>query len=126
MTPSTPNPPIPSPGEARLKAALNDALRLDAARDRVGAAAALDAALDDLETVGAESDRAAATPGTRFRALLLRAELATDAGDLIGARGWLAEARQIRLPAEESEALSTESRRADDLETFLTHRGCAG
>jgi hypothetical protein len=92
-------------------------MRLDAARNRAGAASLLDAAL-------AKNEKAPAA--LRFRASLLRAELAADAGDLIEARGRLAEALQIRLDAKERAGLSAEARRADDLETFLTHRGCAG
>jgi hypothetical protein len=100
-----------------LETALVHATRLDAARDRAAAAALLDEALGDAEN---------APSMVRFKALLLRAELAVDANDLIAGRGWLAEARTIRLDAAEREVLGNERLRADDLETFLTHRGCAG
>ncbi len=100
-----------------LVAALAAAVRLDAARDRAGAISLLDAALESTENEAG---------ATRFKALLLRAEFAVDTGDLIDARGWLAQARQIRLGAAGREGLSSELRRADDLEAFLTHRGCAG
>jgi hypothetical protein len=104
---------VPSP----LDTALAEAMLMDSRRDRAAAAEVLDAALASVSDAPAP---------LRFRALLLRAELAVDAGDLIAGRGWLAEARQVRLDANGKEALSVESRRADDLETFLTHRGCAG
>lgn len=103
--------------ETPLETALAEALRLDAARDRAGAIPVLEAALHSAANESA---------ATRFKALLLRAELAADAGELIDARGWLAEARKIRLGLEEREELGAELRRGDDLESFLTHRGCAG
>jgi hypothetical protein len=118
---------VTSSSENPLERAFAEATRLDAARDRAGAAAVLEAALDEAGEAGDAGPAHGSIPaGSRFKALLLRAELATDSGDLIGARGWLAEARQVHLNVEERGALSTESRRADDLETFLTHRGCAG
>ena len=64
--------------------------------------------------------------GLRFQALLLRADLAVSLNELVEGRGVLAEARQIRLSADEREALAPDLRRADDLESFFTHRGCAG
>jgi ATP/maltotriose-dependent transcriptional regulator MalT len=62
----------------------------------------------------------------RFRALVVRADLACTLGDLIESRGILAEARQVRLDAQGKREASGEIDRADALETFLTHRGCAG
>lgn len=109
--------PVPS----SLETALAHVLRLDAAPDKTRTRAEAMQILEDaLETDGNDA------PAIRFKALLLRAELAADSGDLIAARGWLAEARQVRVSAEAREALPTEMRRADDLEAFLTHRGCAG
>jgi hypothetical protein len=103
--------------DSTLDSVLAEANRLEASGNRVGATSLLDAAL-------AKNENAPAAP--RFRASLLLAEMAVDAGHLIEARGRLAEALQIRLNAAERESLSAEARRADDLEAFLTHRGCAG
>jgi hypothetical protein len=57
---------------------------------------------------------------------VVRADLACALGDLIESRGILAEARQIRLDAKAKAEAVLELDRADALETFLTHRGCAG
>lgn len=102
-----------------LEDELKEAARRDAARDS-GAAADL---LDRLLAAPAGVD-----PALRFRALLLRAEVAVNLNDSGFARGVLAEAFQALrdVNAAERAALSSEQRRADDLETFLTHRGCAG
>jgi hypothetical protein len=106
--------PMPDP----LSLALAEALRLEARRDPAAAAGVLDDAI---------ARHGPAAPDTaRFRALLLRAELAVTMNDLGLGRGVLAEARQVRLSAGEKESLAAEQRRADDLEAFLTHRGCAG
>lgn len=102
-----------------LDHAIQQATELEAARDPGAAARILDAALE----AAPEAD-----PALRFRALLLRAELAVTLNDAGGARGILADAfRALRnVDAVARARLSSESRRADDLEAFLTHRGCAG
>ncbi len=102
---------------SRLSHALEAANGLDAARRHDEAARLLDAALNEAQNA----------PGNdRFRALVLRADLAVTLGNEGEARGILAEARQVALSKAQKEALETDLRRADDLETFLTHRGCAG
>ena len=100
-----------------LSEVFQEALRLEAAHDAAAAATALDIAL-------VEDEHAEAV--LRFRALVVRADLACTLGDLIESRGILAEARQIRLDARAKTEASAEIDRADALETFLTHRGCAG
>jgi hypothetical protein len=100
-----------------LHAALLSALQLEARRD-------YSAAADILDEAAKNGDGSPAL--LRFRVLLLRADLAVNLDDLGTARGVLSEARQIRLTAGEKDALDAELRRADDLEVFLTHRGCAG
>lgn len=100
-----------------LSDTFQEALRLEARREHAAAATALDIAL-------VEDERASAV--VRFRALVVRADLACTLGDLIESRGILAEARQIRLDAAGKAEASGELDRADALETFLTHRGCAG
>jgi hypothetical protein len=96
---------------------LDAAISLESRREFAEAARILDEAV--------AKDKDAPAP-LRFRALLLRTDLAILLEDLGAGRGILAEARQIRLSAEEREALGSELRRADDLEVFFTHRGCAG
>jgi hypothetical protein len=100
-----------------LSKALADATLLESRREYAEAAKILDEATT--------RDKGAPAP-QRFLALLLRTDLAISLNDLGEGRGILAEARQIKLSAEEREALSAELRRADDLESFFTHRGCAG
>lgn len=100
-----------------LSQTFSQALALEATR-RTGEAARL---LDE----GLAADLEAA-PALRFRALVVRADLACTLGDLIESRGILAEARQIRLDAAGKQEAAGEIDRADALETFLTHRGCAG
>lgn len=94
-----------------------EAVRLDRARDHAGAARLLD---DGLKT----HERAPAP--LRFQALVLRADVAVAMDELIEARGVLAEAKQVALCADDRELLGADLRRVDDLEAFLTHRGCAG
>ena len=106
-----------------LSDTLATALALESRRAYEEAAQLLDAAL--VGSPGSPGILEAPAP-LRFRALLLRADLAVSMNDLGPSLGILAEAKQIRLTAEEREALSSELRRADDLEVFLTHRGCAG
>lgn len=100
-----------------LSHALREATWLESRREYATAAALLDAAL--------YSQGISPAP-LRFRALVLRAELAVSLNAGGEARGILAEARQLHLDGAERESLETEMRRADDLEVFLTHRGCAG
>jgi ATP/maltotriose-dependent transcriptional regulator MalT len=99
-----------------LQTALASTAALEA-RDPGEAARLLDEALAE--------DTESGSP-LRFRALVVRADLACTLGNLIESRGILAEARQIRLDAEGKREASGEIDRADALETFLTHRGCAG
>lgn len=100
-----------------LSETLVEAAALESKRLHAEAAALLDAAL---------SAHAHAPAAARFRALVVRADLACTLGDLIEGRGILAEARQIRLDAQDKAEASSEIDRADALEAFLTHRGCAG
>jgi hypothetical protein len=102
---------------AALESLLADAARLDHARAYQQAAGLLDDGL-------AAHPRAAAS--VRFRALVLRADIAVSLNDLIEARGILADAKREPLTKADREALSADLRRVDDLEAFLTHRGCAG
>ena len=96
---------------------LHEAMRLDRARDHARAAHLLDENLNKYGDAPAPQ---------RVQALVLRAELAVALDELIEARGVLAEARQIPLTASARASLDAELLRADQLETFLTHRGCAG
>lgn len=102
---------------AALGAALDAAAALEARRAHAEAARLLDEALT-------------ANPGApgalRFQALLLRTDLAISLNELVEGRGILAEARQVRLTARERKALAGDLARAEDLEAFFTHRGCAG
>ena len=100
-----------------LSKALAEATALESRREYAEAARLLDDAV--------ARDQGAPAP-LRFQALVLRTDLAISMNDLGEGRGILAEARQIRLSAEERESLSADLRRADDLEAFFTHRGCAG
>jgi hypothetical protein len=109
--------PVPATPSTALSDALQEAARLDALRRHAAAAALLDEALERHKD---------ASGTLRFQALVLRADLAVSLNDLIAGRGILAEARQIRLTEEERERTTTDRNRADDLETFFTHRGCAG
>jgi hypothetical protein len=102
---------------SRLTEALAEAVALESRRAYAEAAGILDEAV--------AQDKEAPAP-LRFQALLLRADVAVSLNDLGEGRGILAEARQVRLTAEEREALAPDLRRADDLESFFTHRGCAG
>lgn len=106
-----------STGDKELEDAFARAVALDRTRDHAGAARLLDEVL--ARTRGAPAPR-------RFAALVLRADLAVSLNELIEARGILAEARQIMLTPAEREGMAADLRRADDLEVFLTHRGCAG
>jgi hypothetical protein len=106
-----------STAASALRAALDATAALEARRGYAEAAALLDEAL--AENPGAPAR-------LRFQALLLRTDLAVSLNDLVEGRGVLAEARQIRLTAEEREALAADLSRAEDLEAFFTHRGCAG
>jgi hypothetical protein len=115
---SPPSAESPSPAaSAPLRAALDQAVALDARRAHAEAARLLD------EAVSAHPEAAAPL---RFQALLLRTDLAVSLNDLVEGRGILAEARQIRLTADEREAIAADLDRAGDLEAFFTHRGCAG
>jgi hypothetical protein len=105
-----------APSEA-VRAALDAAVALEARRGHAEAARLLDKAL--AENPGAPAP-------VRFQALLLRTDLAISLNDLVEGRGVLAEARQVRLSADEREALAADLSRAEDLEVFFTHRGCAG
>jgi hypothetical protein len=109
---ATRNPPFPS-----LPDVLTEAIRLERARDHAEAARLLDE--------GLKVHQRAPAP-LRFQALVLRTDLAVSLNELIEARGILAEAKQVALTADERESLGPDLRRADDLEVFLTHRGCAG
>jgi hypothetical protein len=100
-----------------LQAALKEAATLEATGNRDAATRILDNAL--LKEPGG-------SPSLRFRALVLRADLAVSLNDLIEARGILAEAGQVPLSPADRESLAADLRRFDDLEVFLTHRGCAG
>jgi len=100
-----------------LETLLAEAARLDHARAWQQAARLLDAGLTAHPQAGAP---------VRFRALVLRADLAVSLSELIEARGILAEAKREPLTAADREALGADLRRVDDLEAFLTHRGCAG
>jgi hypothetical protein len=100
-----------------LTKALAEAAQLDARRDHAEAARLLD------EAITRDKD----APGPlKFKALVLRSDISVSLNDLGEGRGILAEARQIRLSAAERESLAADLRRADDLESFFTHRGCAG
>jgi hypothetical protein len=107
----------PTPLPTTLESALKTATLLESRRAYAEAAKVLDEAM--TQNVEAPAHQ-------RFQALLLRTDLAISLNDLGAGRGILAEAKQIRLSAEEREALSADLRRADDLESFFTHRGCAG
>jgi hypothetical protein len=100
-----------------LSTALSEALALETRRAYAEAARLLDEAL---------TRDGQAPASLRFQALVLRTDIAVSLNDLGEGRGILAEARQIRLSAGEREALAADMRRADDLEAFFTHRGCAG
>lgn len=106
-----------APAVLKAGAALAEASRLESLREYESAARILDAALEHSPE---------ASGYLRFQCLLLRAEIAVSLNDLGLGRGVLAEAFQIRLEAKVRESLEAELRRADDLESFLTHRGCAG
>ncbi len=106
-----------APGEHSLQDAIHEAARLDRARAYAEAARLLD---DSLKI------RSDAPALLRFQALILRAEVAVSLDELIEARGILAEAKQLTLNADDREALTSDLIRADQLEVFLTHRGCAG
>jgi hypothetical protein len=108
---------FPSVPTDNLQAALTEAATLEATGNRDAATRILDNAL--LK----EPD---GSPSLRFRALVLRADLAVSLNDLIEARGILAEAGQVPLSPADRESLAADLRRFDDLEVFLTHRGCAG
>lgn len=105
---------MPSP---EFSLALQSALSQESRREHAAAAQTLDAALERHPDAPAP---------LRFQALLLRADLAISLNDLGEARGILAEAKQVPLRPSDRESLETELRRVDDLEAFLTHRGCAG
>jgi hypothetical protein len=107
--------------DSNLSDALRAALELESRRD-YGAAARL---LDEALTQKPEGEPKVESV-LRFQALMLRSELAMALNELGEARGILAEARQIPLRPIDRESLSSELRKADDLEVFLTHRGCAG
>ena len=107
----------PTPLSSPLESALKTATLLESRREYAEAARILDEAVTQ--------DKGAPAP-LHFQALLLRTDLAISLNDLGAGRGILAEAKQIRLSAEERESLSADLRRADDLEAFFTHRGCAG
>lgn len=96
---------------------MDHAKQLELQRNYVEAAKTLD---------GVFTRALAGSSGLRFQALLLRADLAVSLNELGEARGILSEAVRVPLNASERESLASELRRADDLETFLTHRGCAG
>jgi hypothetical protein len=96
---------------------LAEAVRLDRARDHAAAARLLDEGLN--HNTGAPAPQL-------FSALVLRAEIAVSLNELIEARGIVAEAKQVTLSAHERDGLGADLRRVDDLEVFLTHRGCAG
>jgi Arc/MetJ-type ribon-helix-helix transcriptional regulator len=100
-----------------LSEVLTEAVRLDRARAHAEAARLLDE--------GLENHKGAPAP-LLFQTLILRADLAVSLNELIEARGILAEAKQVVIPAVDRESLGSDLRRADDLEVFLTHRGCAG
>ena len=100
-----------------LSEALPLALALESQRTFGDAAKLLDASL---------ANEPEAPAPLRFKALVLRSDLAVSLNDLGEGRGILAEARQIRLTAEDRTTLAADLRRADDLESFFTHRGCAG
>jgi len=100
---------------------LSEALALAAGHDTRREYSEAARILDEAITMDKEA------PGPlRFRALLLRSDIAVSMNDPGEGRGILAEARQIPLTAPEREALAADLRRADDLEAFFTHRGCAG
>jgi hypothetical protein len=100
-----------------LQDAIAEAARLDTAGAHTDAVRLLD------DTLNAHPE----APATlRFQALILRAELAVTLDALIEARGILAEARHIVLTADDRASLGADLTRADQLEVFLTHRGCAG
>ena len=100
-----------------LAEALISASALESRREYAAAAKILDEAMT--------LDKEAPAP-LRFQALVLRTDLAISLNDLGEGRGILAEARQVRLSAQEKDFLAPDLRRADDLEAFFTHRGCAG
>jgi hypothetical protein len=102
---------------AALRAALDKAAALEARRAHAEAARLL----DEAGTAHPEAPAA-----LRFQALLLRTDLAISLNELVEGRGILAEARQVRLTAEERGTLAADLARAEDLEAFFTHRGCAG
>lgn len=100
-----------------LAHALITARLQDARREHAAAARTLDAALNPA---------CAASAALRFQALVLRADLAVSLDALGEALGILAEAKQVPLGPSDRESLGSDLRRVDDLEVFLTHRGCAG
>src|SRR5690606_25693077 len=79
---------VPRDAAASLPRPLAEAEGLDRARDHAGAAVLLDEGL---------ARHGGAPAPLRFRALVLRADLAVSLNDLIEARGILAEARQVAL-----------------------------
>jgi hypothetical protein len=108
---------MPPLSPSKLSDALQAAMKLEARRDYASAAQLLDDAL---------TGEPEAQPILRFQALMLRSEIAMAQNELGEARGILSEARQVPLSPADRESLSTELGKADDLEVFLTHRGCAG
>ena len=100
-----------------LTVAITEATKLESRRAFAEAATMIDEAIRLNKEAPAS---------LRFKALLLRSDLAISLNDLGEGRGILAEAKQIKLSAQDRESLAVELRRADDLETFFTHRGCAG
>jgi hypothetical protein len=100
-----------------LSQALELAKELEVQRHYEAAARILENAL---------SENMSGSTTVRFQALLLRADLAISLNDLGEARGILAEAGQVPLSPQDRESLASDLRRFDDLEVFLTHRGCAG
>jgi hypothetical protein len=102
---------------ATLDEIFAEAVRLDHVRAYEQAARLLDD--------GLAAHPQAAAP-VRFRALVLRADIAVSLNELIEARGILADAKREPLSAVDREAHEADLRRVDDLEAFLTHRGCAG
>lgn len=113
----SPGPPTSPRQDHPLHKVLQEAGRLDRA------CAFADAArlLDDILASGTD-----APAPLRFQALVLRADVAVSLDDLIEARGILAEAKQVALTAGDRASLDSDLIRADQLEVFLTHRGCAG
>ncbi len=107
----------PTEATALLERALQTALVQESQRGHALAAATLDAALREATEADAP---------LRMRALVLRADLAVTLNVLGEALGILAEAKHVPLSPSDRESLESELRRIDDLEVFLTHRGCAG